>query len=217
MPADVLKRADYELDTIQKTNFSDYFLIVWDFCCWGKQRGIFFGPGRGSAAGSIISYSLGITAIDPLRYDLLFERFLNVQRISMPDIDIDIEGQRRDEVIQYVIDKYGADRVANIITFGTMAARNAVRDVARVLRMSYLHADQLAKMMPPPLYGRNVSLADSLKEDKQLQAKYSSDEQVKKVFDLAMQLEGTNRSHGVHAAGVVIAPEPLVQVYAAGN
>ena len=211
LPADVLKRADYELDTIQKTNFSDYFLIVWDFCCWGKQRGIFFGPGRGSAAGSIISYSLGITAIDPLRYDLLFERFLNVQRISMPDIDIDIEGQRRDEVIQYVIDKYGADRVANIITFGTMAARNAVRDVARVLRMSYLHADQLAKMMPPPLYGRNVSLADSLKEDKQLQAKYSSDEQVKKVFDLAMQLEGTNRSHGVHAAGVVIAPEPLVQ------
>ena len=211
LPADVLKRADYELDMIRKTNFSDYFLIVWDFCHWGKQRGIFFGPGRGSAAGSIISYSLGITAIDPLRYDLLFERFLNVQRISMPDIDIDIEGQRRDEVIQYVIDKYGADRVANIITFGTMAARNAIRDVARVLRMSYLHADQLAKMLPPPIYGRSVSLADSLKEDKQLQAKYSSDPQVKQVFDLAMQLEGTNRSHGVHAAGVVIAPEPLTQ------
>ena len=207
---DVLQRADYELEVIERMDFSHYFLIVWDFCHWGKQNQIFFGPGRGSAAGSIISYSLNITTVDPLKYDLLFERFLNAQRISLPDIDIDIEDHRRDEVIQYVIDKYGADKVANIVTFGTMAARNAVRDVARVLRMSYLHADQLAKMLPPPIYGRNLSLADSLENDKDLQKKYRNDAQIKKVFDLAIQLEGTNRSHGVHAAGVVIAPEPIV-------
>ena len=207
----VLQRADYELEVIAKMDFSNYFLIVWDFCHWGKERGIFFGPGRGSAAGSIISYSLDITTVEPLKYDLLFERFLNAQRVSLPDIDIDIEDHRRDEVIQYVINKYGEDKVASIVTFGTMAARNAVRDVARVLKMSFLHADQLAKMLPPPIYGRHLSLAKVLKEDEALQAKYRSDPQIKKVFDLAMQLEGTNRSHGVHAAGVVIAPESIVK------
>ncbi len=206
----ILERADYELEVIDKMNFSSYFLIVWDFCKWGKSQGIFFGPGRGSAAGSIISYGLDITTIDPVKYNLLFERFLNPQRVSMPDIDIDIEDHRRDEVIQYVTEKYGADRVANIVTFGTMAARNAVRDVARVLRMSYLHADQLAKMLPPPIFGRNIALKDSLVADKELKAKYDSGVEVKKVFDLAMQLEGTIRSHGVHAAGVVIAPEEIV-------
>ena len=210
LDAKILERADYELEVIDKMNFSSYFLIVWDFCKWGKGRNIFFGPGRGSAAGSIVSYSLDITTIDPVKYNLLFERFLNPQRISMPDIDIDIEDHRRDEVIQYVTEKYGADRVANIVTFGTMAARNAVRDTARVLRMSYLHADQLAKMLPPPIFGRNIALKDSLAADKELKAKYHSSAEVKKVFDLAIQLEGTIRSHGVHAAGVVIAPEEIV-------
>ena len=206
----ILERADYELATIKRTDFSSYFLIVWDFCRWGKERKIVFGPGRGSAAGSIVSYSLNITNIDPLHYDLLFERFLNPQRISMPDIDIDIEDHRRDEVIQYVTDKYGEDRVANIVTFGRMAARNAVRDVARVLRMSFPQADQLAKMLPLPIQGRHVPLQTSLQEDAVLQAKYNSDPEVKRVLDLAIQLEGTIRSHGVHAAGVVIAPEPIV-------
>ena len=205
-----LERADYELETIKRMNFSSYFLIVWDFCRWGKEQNIFFGPGRGSAAGSIVSYSLNITNIDPIKYDLLFERFLNPQRISMPDIDIDIEDSRRDEVIHYVTEKYGEDRVANIVTFGKMAARNAVRDVARVLRMSFAEADQLAKMLPLPIQGRHIPLKTSLKEDKDLQAKYQSNPEVKKVFDLAVQLEGTIRSHGVHAAGVVIAPDPIV-------
>ena len=206
----ILQRADYELKVIDQVDFSDYFLIVWDFCRWGKEQNIFFGPGRGSAAGSIISYGLNITNFDPIKYGLLFERFLNPQRVSMPDIDIDIEDSRRDEVIRYVTQKYGVDRVANIVTFGKMAARNAVRDVARVLKMSYVHADQLAKMLPPPIFGRGISLKDSLERDRNLADKYRSDPQVKKVFDLAMQLEGTIRSHGVHAAGVVIAPKAIV-------
>ncbi|MYB40087.1 DNA polymerase III subunit alpha [Candidatus Saccharibacteria bacterium] len=207
----ILERADYELETIKRMDFSSYFLIVWDFCRWGKEQKIFFGPGRGSAAGSIVSYSLNITNIDPIKYDLLFERFLNPARISMPDIDIDIEDSRRDEVIHYVTEKYGEDRVANIVTFGKMAARNAVRDVARVLRMSFAEADQLAKMLPLPIQGRHIPLETSLKEDEALQAKYRSNAEVKRVFDLAVQLEGTIRSHGVHAAGVVIAPDPIVK------
>jgi DNA polymerase-3 subunit alpha len=206
----VLERAKYELDVIGSMGFNGYFLIISDFIKWGKDRGIVFGPGRGSAASSIIAYALKITEIDPLHYDLLFERFLNPDRISMPDVDIDIQDSRRDEVIQYCIEKYGKERVANIVTFGRMAARNAVRDVSRVLQVPYAEADRLAKMIPPPVQGRHIPLADSLKDNRELMEEYRTNETAKKVFDLAVQLEGTIRSHGVHAAGVVIAPEDIV-------
>ncbi len=211
IPQDVLGRAEYELDVIEKMGFNGYFLIVADFINWGKDNGIVFGPGRGSAAGSIIAYSLRITELDPLNYDLLFERFLNPDRISMPDVDIDIQDTRRDEVIQYCVEKYGSQRVANIVTFGRMAARNAVRDTARVLQVPYAEADRLAKMIPPPIQGKHIPLAVSVKEDQALKAEYNQNQNTKRVFDLAMQLEGTIRSHGVHAAGVVIAPKDIVE------
>lgn len=210
LPEDVLKRAEYELGVIDSMGFNGYFLIIADFITWGKERGIVFGPGRGSAAGSIVAYALRITELDPLAYDLLFERFLNPDRISMPDIDIDIQDTRRDEVIQYCVDKYGEDRVANIITFGRMAARNAVRDVARVLQVPYVEADRLAKMIPPPVQGRHIPLKRSLSENDELKQEYETNETSKRVFDLAVQLEGTIRSHGIHAAGVVIAPGDIV-------
>ena len=200
LPENVLERAKYELKIIDDMGFNGYFLIIADFITWGKSRGIVFGPGRGSAAGSIIAYALKITELDPLKYDLLFERFLNPDRISMPDIDIDIQDTRRDEVIQYCVDKYGDDRVANIVTFGRMAARNAVRDVARVLQVPYAEADRLAKMIPPPVQGRHIPLATSLKENQDLKQEYNQNEGSKRIFDLAVQLEGTIRSHGVHAA-----------------
>lgn len=208
---EVLDRAKYELGVIADMGFNGYFLIIADFMNWGKDQGIVFGPGRGSAAGSIISYSLKITELDPLKYDLLFERFLNPDRISMPDVDIDIQDTRRDEVIQYCSDKYGAERVANIVTFGTMAARNAVRDVARVMQVPYADADRWAKMIPPPIQGRHIPLEKSLKADADLKREYETNETARKVFDLAMQVEGTIRSHGVHAAGVVIAPDDIVK------
>ncbi|MEK7602879.1 MAG: DNA polymerase III subunit alpha [Patescibacteria group bacterium] len=210
LPKNILDRAKYEFSVIDDMKFNGYFLIIADFIGWGKARGIVFGPGRGSAAGSIISYALKITELDPLKYDLLFERFLNPDRISMPDIDIDIQDSRRDEVIQYCIDKYGSNRVANIVTFGRMAARNAVRDVARVLQVPYSEADRLAKMIPMPIQGRHIPLELSLKDNKDLANEYKNNVQSKQVFDLAMQLEGTIRSHGVHAAGVVIAPDDIV-------
>lgn len=211
LPKHILKRAEYELNVIDTMGFNGYFLIISDFVNWGKSNGIVFGPGRGSAAGSIISYSLRITELDPLAYDLLFERFLNPDRISMPDIDIDIQDNRRDEVIQYCVSKYGSDRVANIVTFGKMAARNAVRDVARVLQVPYADADRLAKMIPPPVQGRHIPLYKSLQDNADLKNEYEVNEQSKRVFDLAVQLEGTIRSHGVHAAGVVIAPDDIVK------
>ncbi|MDZ7744892.1 MAG: DNA polymerase III subunit alpha [Candidatus Saccharibacteria bacterium] len=211
LPDEVRTRAEYELGVIEQMGFSGYFLIVSDFILWGKQQGIVFGPGRGSAAGSIIAYALEITELDPLAYDLLFERFLNPDRISMPDIDIDIQDNRRDEVIQYCIDKYGADKVANIVTFGKMAARNAVRDVSRVLQVPYAEADRLAKMIPPPVQGRHIPLKTSLQENEDLKREYETNETAARVFDLAIQLEGTIRSHGVHAAGVVIAPDDIVK------
>lgn len=210
LPKAVLERAAYELATIDHMGFNGYFLIIADFINWGKDKGIVFGPGRGSAAGSIIAYSLKITELDPLKYDLLFERFLNPDRISMPDIDIDIQDTRRDEVIQYCVEKYGENRVANIVTFGRMAARNAVRDVARVLQVPYADADRLSKMIPPPVQGRHIPLAQSLKDNSDLKREYRDNEQSKRVFDLAVQVEGTIRSHGVHAAGVVIAPDDIV-------
>lgn len=207
---EVIDRAAYELGIIESMGFNGYFLIIADFINWGKDSGIVFGPGRGSAAGSIIAYSLKITELDPLKYDLLFERFLNPDRISMPDIDIDIQDTRREEVIQYCVNKYGKDRVANIVTFGRMAARNAVRDVARVLQVPYAEADRLAKMIPPPIQGRHIPLATSIKEDADLKREYETNPTAKTVFDLARQLEGTIRSHGVHAAGVVISQEDIV-------
>lgn len=211
LPASVAERAKYELGIIESMGFNGYFLIISDFINWGKDQGIVFGPGRGSAAGSIISYALKITELDPLAYDLLFERFLNPDRISMPDVDIDIQDTRRNEVIQYCVEKYGVERVANIVTFGRMAARNAVRDVSRVLQVPYAEADRLAKMIPPPVQGRHIPLATSLKDDIDLRREYETSETAKKVFDLALQMEGTIRSHGVHAAGVVIAPEDIVR------
>ncbi len=210
LPKHVLERAEYELGVIEHMGFNGYFLIIADFMKWGKNQGIVFGPGRGSAASSIIAYALRITEIDPLAYDLLFERFLNPDRISMPDVDIDIQDTRREEVIQYCVEKYGKDRVANIVTFGRMAARNAVRDVSRVLQVPYIDADRLAKMIPPPVQGRHIPLKTSLKNDRDLKREYETNPTAKTVFDLAMQLEGTIRSHGVHAAGVVIAPEDIV-------
>lgn len=204
------ERLDMELGVLDRMGYNGYFLIVQDFINWGKSQGIIFGPGRGSAAGSIVAYSLNITDLDPLLYDLLFERFLNPDRISMPDIDIDIQDTRRGEVIEYCAEKYGRDRVTNIGTFGTMAARGAVRDVARVLQVPYAESDRLAKLVPPPVQGRHIPLMLSVQDDPDLKREYETNPTAKKVFDFAMRLEGTNRSHGVHAAGVVIAPEAVV-------
>lgn len=211
IPKEVLERADYELGVIDRMGFNGYFLIVQDFINWGKNRGIIFGPGRGSAAGSIVSYAVRITELDPLHYDLLFERFLNPDRISMPDVDIDIQDTRRDEVIAYCTEKYGAERVANIVTFGTMAARAAVRDVARVLQVPYAESDRLAKLIPAPVQGRHIPLSKSVVDDIDLRREYESNPTTKRVLDFAMRLEGTIRSHGVHAAGVVIAPDDIVK------
>jgi len=210
-PKHVLERADYELGVVDRMGFNGYFLIVQDFINWGKGRGIIFGPGRGSAAGSIVAYATRITELDPLKYDLLFERFLNPDRISMPDVDIDIQDTRRDEVIAYCTEKYGEGRVANIVTFGKMAARAAVRDVARVLQVPYAESDRLAKLVPPPVQGRHIPLAKSIVDDADLKHEYETSQTAKRVFDFAVQLEGTIRSHGVHAAGVVIAPDDIVK------
>jgi len=206
-----LERLDMEFGVLDNMGYNGYFLIVQDFINWGKSQGIIFGPGRGSAAGSIIAYALNITDLDPLHYDLLFERFLNPDRISMPDIDIDIQDTRRGEVIEYCAKKYGSERVANICTFGTMAARASVRDVARVLQVPYGESDRLAKLIPPPVQGRHVPIKKSLEEDPDLKKEYGSNPTAKTVYDFASRLEGTIRSHGVHAAGVVIAPDDLVK------
>lgn len=208
---EVIERAEYELGIISRMGFDGYFLIVQDFINWGKSQGIVFGPGRGSSAGSIVSYSLNITDLDPLTYDLLFERFLNPDRISMPDIDIDIQDSRRDEVIKYCVEKYGQDQVAHIVTYGTMAGRAAIRDVARVLDVPYADADRLAKLVPPPIQGRHIPLSVSAKEDPDFRGEYENNPISKRVINLAIKLEGTIRSHGVHAAGVVIAPDNIVK------
>ncbi|MCA9348404.1 DNA polymerase III subunit alpha, partial [Candidatus Saccharibacteria bacterium] len=211
LPDDVLERTEFELGVIDRMGFNGYFLIVQDFINWGKSQGIIFGPGRGSAAGSIVAYATRITELDPIKYDLLFERFLNPDRISMPDIDIDIQDTRRNEVIEYCAQKYGRNQVANIVTFGTMAARAAVRDVARVMEVPYADADRIAKLIPPPVQGRHIPLAKSIKDDPDLKREYESNPVTKDVIDLAIRLEGTVRSHGVHAAGVVIAPDDIVK------
>jgi len=204
---EVVDRIEYELSVIKQTGFASYFLIVADFVNWAKKSGIIVGPGRGSAAGSIVSYLLNITEIDPLKYNLLFERFLNPERISMPDIDIDFADNRRDEVIRYVTEKYGENHVAQIITFGTMAARAVVRDVGRAMNYSYNLCDQIAKMIP---FGMNLEKA--LHESQELHHLYHTDEDVKKLIDTGMKLEGVVRHASTHAAGVVITREDINKV-----
>ena len=194
-------RLDYELGTITSMGYVDSFLIVWDFINFAKSHGIAVGPGRGSAAGSIVAYCLKITDIDPIRYQLLFERFLNPERVSMPDIDVDFCYERRQEVIDYVVEKYGKDQVAQIVTFGTLAARGVIRDVGRVMDLPYSLCDQVSKMVPAEL---NITLDLALQKNPELKALYESDEQVKKLIDMSKRLEGLPRHTSMHAAGVVI-------------
>lgn len=202
--ANIRERLEYELGVITKAGFESYFLIVQDFVNWAKQEGIVVGPGRGSAAGSIVSYLLNITDLDPLKYDLLFERFLNPERISMPDIDLDFADTRRDEVLHYVEEKYGKDHVAQIITFGTMAARAAVRDVGRVLGLSYGYCDRIAKLIP-----MFTTLGEALSTNPELKNIYDSDPDARALLDSAKKLEGSVRHTSTHACGVVITKEPL--------
>ena len=203
---EISDRIDYELGVINSMGYTDYFLIVWDFIKFAKDRGIPVGPGRGSAAGSIVAYTLNITEVDPIKYDLLFERFLNPERVSMPDIDIDICNERRDEVKEYVTEKYGSMRVASIITFGTMAARAAVRDVGRVLGTDPVKVDRVAKSIPETLH---ITLSDALKENSELAKMCGTDPEVKKLVDIALKAEGLVRHASTHAAGVVIADDDL--------
>ena len=203
------QRLAREIAIIQQMKFSGYFLIVWDFIRYARECGIPVGPGRGSAAGAVVAYSLGITDIDPLQHELLFERFLNPERISMPDIDIDFCMNRRGEVIEYVTRKYGRDNVAQIITFGTMAAKAAIKDVGRAMDMPYSDVDRIAKMVPTTL---NIKLDDALNESVALQEAYQKDPQVRQLMDTARKLEGLVRNSGVHAAGVVISPRPLIEL-----
>jgi DNA polymerase-3 subunit alpha len=204
----LVKRLEHELQVIRNMGYSGYFLIVWDFINFARQNKIPVGPGRGSAAGSLVAYALGITDIDPIKYGLLFERFLNPERISMPDIDIDFCMERRDEVISYVSQKYGKHNVAQIITFGTMAARGVIRDVGRALDMSYAEVDKIAKLVPSVL---NITLADALKQEEKLQQLKNSDPKVNQLLDIANTLEGLTRHASTHAAGIVITPKPLIE------
>ena len=204
---DAWDRLNYELGVIEKMGYVDYFLIVWDFIHYAKTHGVGVGPGRGSGAGSIVAYSLGITEIDPLKYNLLFERFLNPERISMPDIDCDFDYERRGKVIDYVRERYGADHVAQIITFGTMAARAVLRDVGRVLGMSYQQTDSIAKLVPFEL---NMTLEKALKVSSELRNAYEGDPEVHRMIDMARKLEGMPRNTSTHAAGVLITAKPVV-------
>ena len=206
-PSEELRnRLKYELDTIQHMGYVDYFLIVWDFINYAKRHDIAVGPGRGSAAGSIVSYCLEITNIDPMRYQLLFERFLNPERVSMPDIDVDFCFERRPEVIDYVMRKYGKDRVVQIVTFGTLAARGVIRDVGRVMDLPYAFVDNIAKMIPQEL---NITIDKALKMNPELRSTYESDEQVKYLIDMCKRLEGLPRHSSMHAAGVVISQKSV--------
>jgi DNA polymerase-3 subunit alpha len=200
------ERLEKEIGVIRRVGFGGYFLIVWDFIRHARERGIPVGPGRGSAAGSLVAYSLRITDIDPLEHDLIFERFLNEERVSPPDIDIDFCEARRGEVIEYVTRKYGRENVAQIITFGTMKAKAVVRDVGRVLDMSYAEVDKIAKMIP---FDLRMTLDKALSESPPLQDAYQRDPKVKELIDISRRLEGTTRHASTHAAGVVIAPQPL--------
>lgn len=203
---EVMERIEYELGVIEKTGFADYFLIVQDFVNWAKERGIMVGPGRGSASGSIVSYILGITDIDPLEYELLFERFLNPERIAMPDIDLDFTDRRRDEVLEYLRQRYGEESVAQIITFGTMAARAAVRDAGRAMGIAYGLCDRLAKLIP-----FNMKLKEAMEKIGELKVLYATEPDAKRVLDVAEHLEGVARHASVHACGTVVSDRPLVE------
>lgn len=205
---EVAARLAYELDVIKNMGFANYFLVVWDFIRFAREEGILVGPGRGSSAGSIVTYSLGITALDPLAYDLIFERFLNPSRISMPDIDIDFADDRRDEVIDYVVSKYGDDRVAQIVTFGTLAAKAAVRDVGRAMGRTFAETDRVAKLIP---VGPGITIDGALAKVPELRTTYESEESVRELIDAARKVEGISRHASTHAAGVVISRDPLVR------
>ena len=203
---EIKQRAEYEMSIIKKMGYVDYYLIVWDFIHYAKTHDIPVGPGRGSGAGSILAYAIEITDIDPMKYGLLFERFLNPERISMPDFDVDFSDEKRQDVIDYVSRKYGHDHVSQIITFGTMAAKMVIRDVSRVLDYPYSEADALAKMIPNEIH---ITIKKALEENRELREKYETDEQVKKILDIAMALEGMPRQASTHACGVVITKDPV--------
>ena len=207
--AEYEQRLAREIDIIRQMQYSGYFLIVWDFIRYAKERNIPVGPGRGSAAGALVAYALGITDIDPLQNELLFERFLNPERISLPDIDIDFCMNRRGEVIDYVTQKYGRDQVAQIITFGTMAAKAAIKDSGRAMEIPYADVDRIAKMVPNTL---NITIDQALKDSPPLATAYENEPQTKELIDTAKKLEGLVRNSGVHAAGVVISPQPLTDL-----
>ena len=211
-PAQAVERMEMELDVIERMGFGAYFLIVWDFVKYAKENGIAVGPGRGSAAGSIVSYCLQITDVDPLRYELLFERFLNPERVSMPDIDIDFSVRGRERVMRYVTEKYGRESVAQIVTFGKMLPRAATRDAARVLGYDYGAGDRLAKLIPDPIMGRAPSFEDRLKPGEQLRKAYDEEPDARRIIDTARGLEGIVRNSSIHAAAVVIADRPLTDI-----
>ena len=206
IPKEIQEREEYELSVIKTMGYVDYFLIVWDYINWAKSQGIPVGPGRGSGAGSIVAYAIGITDIDPIKYSLIFERFLNPERISMPDFDVDFCYERRQEVIDYVARKYGHDHVSQIITFGTMSARMVIRDVGRALDVSYAETDKLAKMIPNEVH---ITIKKALEQNRELNDLYENDESVKKLLDIAMGLEGLPRQASTHACGIVITKDPV--------
>jgi DNA polymerase-3 subunit alpha len=205
-------RLTLEIETIKRMGYSGYFLIVWDFIRYARNKGIPVGPGRGSAAGSLVAYCLRITDVDPIQYDLLFERFLNPERVTMPDIDVDFCVRGRADVINYVSDLYGRQNVAQIITFGTMASRAVIKDVGRALEMSYAEVEKVAKMIPPPVRGRNVSIDDAIKQNSELRQIIDNNSQVAELVEIARKLEGCARHTSVHAAGVVISPKPIFEL-----
>jgi DNA polymerase-3 subunit alpha len=210
--SDYEARLVHEIEVIKRMDYAGYFLIVWDFVKYAKENGIPVGPGRGSSAGSLVAYCLGITDIDPLRYNLFFERFLNPERVSMPDIDIDFCVRGRGQVINHVSKLYGQDSVCQIVTFGTLASRAAIKDVGRALDMPYAEVDRISKMIPPPVRGRNVSIEQAIQQVPELRTSMEQNEQVRDLIDLARRLEGCARHVSVHAAGVVITPEPLQEL-----
>ena len=203
---EIEKRMYYELGVIETMGYIDYFLIVWDYINYARSVGISVGPGRGSAAGSVVSYCLGITDIDPIKYNLIFERFLNPERVSMPDIDVDFADERRGEVIEYVVNKYGSERVCQIITFGTLQARGVIRDVGRAMEIPYARCDSIAKMIPRD---KDITLSLALERNKELKELYDGDEAVHELIDYSLKLEGLPRHASMHAAGVVISKKAV--------
>ena len=219
IPPEVQKQADFEVGVITQMNFPGYFLVVADFINWAKDNGIRVGPGRGSGAGSMVAYAMRITDLNPLQHGLIFERFLNPDRVSMPDFDVDFDERRRGDVIRYVTEKYGDDRVAQIVTYGTIKAKQAVKDSARVLGMPFSVGDRITKVMPPPVMGKDMSLAKMFEpsdprynEAGEFRTLAETDPDVKRVVEMAVGLEGLKRQWGVHAAGVIMSSDPLLDL-----